>query len=287
MRVTLLAMPVPVQPYTLVFEHIPKTAGSTMHGIIGRQYKQARVFKLAPTDGERRASLLALEGMPQADRDRLDLLSGHGILHLEHLIQRPKRYITFMRDPYQQFKSGFYFIRRAPWNRHHLALSKMTDLRDYLDYRMEQGLDNMQTRYLSGVRDAIEPPELGGRVGKDVDEALFNKAALWLGRMDHIGLTEEFDASILLMRNGLGWRRHCHYQVQNRTKDRPDPALELDLEERFRKAYRWDLMLYAKAKARSTMDVDHAGPSFQLALARFQAINALAQRIYPLLPKRG
>ncbi|MBX2977778.1 MAG: sulfotransferase family 2 domain-containing protein [Flavobacteriales bacterium] len=277
----------PGQPFTLVYEHVPKTAGSTMHGIIGRQYRGATQFKVASTERERRASIQGFEAMSQQERDSLDLLSGHCALTVEHLVNRPKRYITFMRDPYQQFKSGFYYIRRAHWNQHHQDLIKMKDLREYLDYRVERGVDNMQTRYLSGVLDAVAPPEPGGRVERSVDEALFNKASAWLARMDHVGLTESFDASILLMQQGLGWKRHCHYQVQNRTKDRPDPALEEGLEERFRSVYRWDLQLYAQAKARFERDLAQAGPAFAGKLARFQLVNRLAQRIYPLLPPRG
>jgi hypothetical protein len=268
--------------FTLFFIHIPKTAGSTMQDILGRQYDRRRSFTVAAHEDRVRASLEDFRNMDPDEREKLAVVKGHCVLAVDDLIQGPKRYAAFLREPFQHFKSGYYYIRRAHWNPHSERVQGINDLHEYLEYRVANGLDNTQTRHLSGVLDAMIPLEQGSAVTMPVDQALYNKAHGRLMALDHMGLTHLFDASLLMMKDGLDWRRHCSYQVQNRTEGRPDPMLDPRLEERFREVYRWDLALYEAAKSRFDQSVEGMGPGFMDRVYRFQQLNRLAQWGYRL-----
>jgi hypothetical protein len=272
----------PPKHCTVFFVHVPKNAGSTMQDILGRQYRGERSFTTAAHEYKVRGSLDQLRGMDAVEREGLDIVKGHCVLAVEGLIKGPKKFITFLRDPFQQFKSHYYYVRRAHWNPRHEEVRRMNGLAEFLDHQVEHEQDNMQTRHLSGELDAMISEVIGGKATVRADEGLFNKAMGWLQRMDHVGLTEHFDETLIMMRNGLGWRRHCYYEVRNKTLDRPDPELDDELIERFNEVYKWDLLLFKAAKERFERDVREEGGHLQRQVANFRRANDLAQYAYRL-----
>jgi hypothetical protein len=269
------------KPSTLFFEHIPKTAGSTFNGIIRRQYAGMQQFRAASLEPDRWHCLEQFKQLPPQVRNAYRLVMGHGVLAMDPFVEGHKRYITFLREPVQQFTSGYYYIRRATWNHNHERVKQLSGLSEYLDVRIATGLDNQQTRFLCG------DPEVIGRSDRSltplpVTEEVFLKALNNLGRMDHVGLTEHFDLSVLLMARGLGWKKHAYYQVLNRTKNRPDAVFDDGAEVRFRDAFKWDLKLYDAAQLRFQQDVAQHADHLERALHRYQQRNGIAQYLFRL-----
>ncbi|HMC97885.1 MAG TPA: hypothetical protein VKG92_09535 [Flavobacteriales bacterium] len=260
---------------TTFFIHIPKTAGMTMNDVLSRQYEPGRSFIISPHEIHVRRSLDAFRVLDPEAQNAFDLIRGHCALVVEGLVAPPKKFIAFLRDPFQQFKSSYYYIRRADWNLQHERVKRMGSLREFLDFQEEVGQDNLQTRHLAGVLEAMAVDQLNDPVR--IDDPLFNKAVAWLGRLDHVGLTERFDASLLMLKEGLGWKHHCYYQALNHTERRPDPLLDPDLHERFKEVYKWDLALYALARERFEKDMLAQGEAFQRRVSHFQQRNGIAQ----------
>lgn len=265
---------------TVFFIHIPKTAGTTMHDILGRQYAGRPSFKTGSRDHEVGPSLEAFTNMEAGSRDKLDLVRGHCVLAVEGLVTGPKQFVAFLRDPLQHFRSLYYYIRRATWNPHHERVARMAGLDEFLDHMVAYGFDNMQTRHLSGVLEAMLPTVAGEPVARPVDEALFRQSSSWLGRLDQVGLTDRFDESLLLMKDVLGWQRHCYYQVHNRTAGRPDVPLDPALLARFQEVQAWDIALHAQARELFARSVEGKGAGFEGRVRRFARMNALAQSAY-------
>lgn len=225
-------------------------------------------------------SLATFRALPGSQRSSLAVVRGHCVLAIEDLVPHPKKYIAFLREPFQHFVSRFYYIRRAHWNPRHTEVKQLDGLMAFLEMQMENGLDNMQTRHLSGVLEAMVPLRPDDKIEMNVNEGLFDKAVKWLNALDHVGLTEQFDASLLMMKDGLAWPHHCYYQVQNRTKSRPDPFPDPILLERFKEVYKWDIALYALAKERFNQTLSAQGAGFAQRLSRFQSVNGMAQSLY-------
>ncbi len=267
---------------TVIFEHLPKTAGSTMYDILLRQYRGVAQFRGASLERDRWRVHDTFCELTEGTRNSFGLIYGHGVLAFDPLVRSPKKYITFLRDPYQQLVSGFFYIKRASWNQHHQAVARLATVGDYLEYTVDKGFDNMQTRYMSGDPQVIGPRE--ERTGYAVvDAPIYDRAITNLERFSVVGLTEEFDASILLMADALGWRRHLNYRVLNRTQGRPDPVPDARLAERFAQVYKWDIALYRAAEERFTDAVSNAGPGFSVRLRNFRRVNSAYQFLGRLL----
>jgi hypothetical protein len=246
-----------------------------MLALLARQYRKPGTFRTASEDIT--GSLARLKTMKPDARAELQLVMGHCVLPAIGEFGPGIRSITFLRDPFEQFLSSYHYIRRAPWNRNHELVKKMGGLEEFLHHRVKMGLDNPQVRHLSGVLDAMWVPDTDAQVASPVNEELFHKAKDWLYRMDHVGLTEEFDASVFMMKRGLSWPKHVYYQVHNRTVSRDRSAPDGSLMRAFREVYSWDLRLYALAQERFDRDFRSMGPGFPSEIANFQRMNRALQ----------
>jgi ribosomal protein L22 len=81
---------------TVIFLHIPKTAGTTLHSIIERQYPSSVVHTI---DGRRvHQSIAQLKDMSEEKRSKIKCLKGHIPFGLHEYLPGSSAYITFKRS---------------------------------------------------------------------------------------------------------------------------------------------------------------------------------------------
>jgi len=224
---------------TLLFLHIPKAAGTTLHHVLERRYSRDVSYRI---DGFRVGqSLRALRDLPEEERLALRVVHGHMPYGIHRDIPRACTYVTILRDPVERALSHYYFVRRT--TRHELhddVVSGRLSLLDYVTGGTRIEMDNGQTRLLSGVD--YEVP-FGGMTRDHLDQATAN-----LDRDFAVaGLSDRFDETLLLLRRALGWTLYPFYVKKNVTRRRPlgealdDPtrraieacnALDIELHER-------------------------------------------------------
>ena len=126
----------------LIFLHIPKAAGMTLHGVIERQYGKDSVL----TKNASIEQVTALyDGLDDKSKENLSVIKGHIPFGIHQFLSRPATYITLLRDPVDRILSYYYYVLRSPDNEHyHAVTSQNLSLREYL----ESGLigDNGQTQ---------------------------------------------------------------------------------------------------------------------------------------------
>lgn len=219
---------------TLIFLHIPKTAGISLRQVLHRNISGPTFRIIHPIDDAAR-----LAALPAADRASLDLVEGHLYHGVHEHIPRPCRYLTMLRDPVERTLSYYSFVRE--YKDHHLYQtihSKRLSLSDCFRAGLTVELDNFMVRCLTSLRNIHVP--FGGVTRSMFDEAVANLAAI-----DLVGLTEEYDRSVAFFCDALGWPRAVGAR-QNATNDRLRRAdmsdSDLDL---IREHNRLDLELYA------------------------------------------
>jgi hypothetical protein len=263
---------------TLIFVHIPKTAGTSLARIFKENYifwPKGRVYMANPATKEQ-----ALAAMDQDSRRSIRLVHGHVCFGVHELLPQEVFYVTYLRDPLKRLLSFYNYIFNEP--KHYLyaqvALSNM-GFAEFLESGLTHEIDNLQVRMLAG--DEKEAP-LGG-----VNASYLERAKAHIENFfPVVGLSEYFDESLLLMRKAWDWNFFPYY-VRGKVNDAPHIRLK-DLDDRaVEKALslnEWDRRLYEWAAERLESQMQDAGPSFTRQVARFRRYNKLFQHGMAYLP---
>jgi hypothetical protein len=246
----------------LVFEHVPKTAGTTFR----RSYLRAALPRHerwilsggTANEAERRRFL----SMSETRRRRYRVVAGH---YAETL--RPHlplaRFVTIVREPVARTISEYLHVLHHPsattaWEsvrREGLSLG---------DYVEQHGRQDLQSRMLLGVADDTLDDEA---IARHLD-----------GRYALVGLTEAFDEFVFLLHLAEGLPL-CLY---NKRLVRPEreafvpPADDLD---RVARATRVDARLYAVVRARFEARLAALAPEARARLQRWrEALDDFRQR---------
>jgi hypothetical protein len=195
-----------------IFLHIPKTAGTTMHRIIERQYSQESMVSFG---FDAHQSILEFKALSRERRAQIRMLKGHMGFGLHRHLPNPAVYFTLMRDPIERVISHYYHILRDP--DHYLyphTQGGRLELADFLKTEVPLMLDNGQTRLVSGVWDKVP----FGACDEEVLEIAKNNVDEHFAL---VGLTERFDETLCMLQDILGWSNDISYVRENVGRNRP------------------------------------------------------------------
>ncbi len=259
----------------LIFLHVPKTAGTTLRGVLAKRYRDDRSFVIG---NDINADIRRLTRMDAAARHRIELLMGHMSFGLHRWLAPGARYVTIIRDPVERVLSEYRFLKTNPRHPFHSRVKKMS-LAEYLDSDFTGQAANGQTRLLCG-RHAPGSPGIADR--EPLDEAHVRRAIENIDRYCLIaGTQEHFEESLLLMARRLGWRTRPFFLDRNVTRHEAG-GLDLgpDARQRVAARNRLDLLLYRAVDERLQRAIADAGTGFPAALDRFVRLNRVYQRVY-------
>lgn len=189
----------------IIFIHIPKTGGCTLHSIIHKQYRN--YYDIKPSfwwrPPEDTSSLL--DYLDELGVKKLEVLRGHIQFGIhKHLPQKKYTYITLVRNPIERVVSLYYYIRSSEKDNWHHIVKKMTLYEFVTSNFFNPGTLNVQTRLIAGNnRDDL-------KTAKNNLKEHFSV----------VGITERFDETLCIIEKKLGWKVD-KYENQNVTKNRP------------------------------------------------------------------
>lgn len=264
----------------LLFLHIPKAAGSTLHRIIERQYPRRQVFTVHGRQSV--ASREQLRALPESKRRQIAVVKGHMAFGWHTDLEAPAHYVTLLREPVARIISHYYHVRATPTHYlHELVISQEMTLEKYVRSGICQEVNNGQTRLLSGVEPHFQEPfppsaiDYGSNPRELLESALSNLRQHFLV----VGLTEQFDHALWLLRQKMGWQ-YVYYRKHNVSPSRP-PVSQVDADtlQVIRDLNLLDFELYQWAKELTGSAIDQAGPQFLRQVAEFQQHNARFQQM--------
>lgn len=264
---------------TLIFLHIPKTAGSTFHSVLNARYPRdaiQNVFGSRYTE----PAIEAFMARPRETHAHIRLLKGHMPFGLHRNLPGRSAYITFLRDPVDRVMSQYYYVRRNPHNPlHERVVGGNMSIAEFVSSGIAPGMNNGQCRFLHGDIDEYAfdecPPAMLDAVRANIDAHFLC-----------VGVMERFDESLLLMSQRVGWASPPHYIRKNVSKTRTSiRSLDDDDREVIESFNQLDLQLYAAARAE--LDKTLSGmPEFADELAAFKDRNRRLAARWGWLPDR-
>lgn len=203
---------VPTGP-TVIFLHIPKTAGTSLQALIRRQFRPDLVFETDSNDP--RETMREFPRLPEHDREKFRVILGHLWFGLHRAIPRPSTYITVLRHPVERIISHYYYVKRTP--AHYLyreVTGKHLGLEAYVAGGLSTELNNGQTRLLSGEYDDERFP-----FGCCPDELLLKAKQHLAAHFSVVGIKERFGETLQLTGRVFNWKiADIHKNV---TENRP------------------------------------------------------------------
>lgn len=266
---------------TLLFLHLPKTAGQTFISILEDQYPSAVVRIAADRETDPRWQHID-EDVRRAQRSGAAVITGHFRFGVHRWVEGPSRYVTFLRDPVDRVISHYHFALEKPEIPGGDRLQALTEgeLTDAVTHPDVRQLQNFQTRLLAGFDDEGRPFPAGRS-----DEEILARAKENLDRCAVVGLTERFDESIVLMKIAFGWTAPV-YARQNPTSGRPAVgAVPQRLLALIEERNRLDRALYEHAQDLFERTVARDRSRLRGELARLRLLNTLHPIVDGLGPR--
>jgi len=259
------------QEHLIVFIHVPKTAGMTVHWVIDQQYEPGAIFTIDSNDIG--GSVQELFTLPELQKKKLKIVKGHIPFVACDSLPPTTRYFTILRDPIDRIISHYYFMRRNPQKPlYHEMTSRNMTLKDYVCSGITNELDNGQTKFLSNF------PNL--EFGRCSPEVLEN-AKESLKKMTVVGLTERFDETLLLLKRTFGWKTPFYFK-HNVSPHRPRKKdISQDTLHAIKKLNEMDFELYRYAEKLLEQQLKPLPPSFKRELAIFKCLNMVYDKIHP------
>ncbi len=249
---------------TVIFLHIPKTAGSTLLHILQRAYKPEN--RLFIEDDSIHEPERVLSSMSNAQKREIALLAGHVEFGIHTWLPQPATYFTILRHPIERIISDYYFLHQTPHHPlHDQVVNGQISLQEYVDIPLV--MDNSQTRMLAGAwRQSGGPCTV--KTLQKANENIQTHFSL-------IGLTEHFDESLVLLQRRFGWKSILYHSPLNKTANRPHlKDLPKKTVEAIIRANEYDLDLYTFAQTLFSKQINT--PSFAFAYKKFQIKQRLA-----------
>lgn len=190
---------------TVVFYHMPKAAGTTLNRMLKRHYRPEEFVECWP---DTNAFVAEFKTWPEPKLKKIRLMQGHFPFGLHERLPQPTRCFTMLRDPVERVVSYYFHALRDPKHYlHEIIQRNQGSLKALLDSGMASStMNNGQVRILSGV---WEKPVFGA-----MDETMLAKAIENLRTCTVVGVTEEFDGTLLLLKHSFGWN-HIFYTRAN------------------------------------------------------------------------
>ena len=256
----------------IIFLHIPKSGGRTLHTILERFYREDKTFTIRVTK-TRANNTQDFVDMPSQAREKINLLKGHLSFGLHELMSGSPKYVTFLRSPRERIISFYYYVLMRKKHRLHKTLTDSNmSLYEFVTTVQRSDLHNCQIRFISGLNGTED--EMLARAIENIDQ-----------HFSFVGITEQYDESLILLQQLYGWSTP-HYKIENKTKNRPTiDQVESKTIEAIDNFNRGDQLLYQYVKKKFDQQVELC-PDFKQRLSKLQRANKLnANRVLGFLKR--
>jgi|TARA_Y100000310_G_scaffold110690_1_gene109124 hypothetical protein len=207
---------------TVIFNHIPKTAGLTLSAMLEKQYSKDRIFSTLGWKGGRREAIRYFKNLSEFERNKFSSITGHSALELFNYIKSPVVLIMF-RHPVERVISLYSYVRRNSWHEFH-KITNQYSLSECYDNNIHHEWTELTNGQSSSLISSIKKAKLDS-IESDIDN--LEGVKLFLEKFCLVGLVERFDESLIFFKESLSWKKNLYYYKINVSKNEQDNNLEI------------------------------------------------------------
>lgn len=250
----------------LIFMHVAKAGGTTLHNIIEKQYPKDLIYTVEHTDTQYQ-KVSKLQNHPR--KDELRLIKGHMPIGLHEHLNQPYDYITFLRHPVERIISHYFYAKSLP---HHYLYDSIVNnnmtIDEYVSSGLTPELENHQTRIFSGLTKYSK-----NNFEKVTEEHLQLAISVLDKNFVMVGLTEYFDESLLLLKKYFNWNNIFYMKMKVNNSNKNEVSEEqLSIVKEFQK---YDLLLYDFFLKKFKILLEKQDQSYFVALEEFRRYNRI------------
>jgi hypothetical protein len=257
---------------TVIFNHIPKTAGLTLNSIIEKQYLDKRIFSTLDWKGGRREAIKYFKSLPESERMKYCLITGHSSLELFNYLRSPVVLVMF-RNPVERVISLYSYVKRRPRHEFHTITNHYSLLECY-----EKNIQNEWKELSNGMSTSMAG--LINKIRIDlIDENIdkLERTKYFLQKFCLVGLVEKFDESLVLFSEHLNWKNNLYYYKKNVSQGKIDQNEKL--KEIILKYNKEDFDLYKFVENHFLNLVNNQNSKYQQRVKSFKLINEFSKPI--------
>ncbi len=226
--------PRPHRP-TVLFMHIPKTAGTAFREAIAANFVQSEIAYLYPSESGLLVSDLA--ALPLEQRRAFRFVMGHFQFGMHEVLPQDAEYITLVREPSARAASQYAYLLQTQPELITGSDGRVMDLLEVLEKRLTVNLDNTMVRCFGGVDEREFPPG-------SLTQAIYERAVHHLHTaFTFVGHQETSSQSYEWLRRHYGWQAKDTLPLVNLGAVRIEERRP-ELIAAMRYYNRWDYLLY-------------------------------------------
>ena len=223
---------------TVLFMHIPKTAGTAFREAIAQNFLLSEIAYLYPTPPGFLVS--DLRALPLDQRRRFRMIMGHFQFGMDEALPQKSEYITIVREPTARVLSQYAYLRHWQPELVSDASGRLLTLEQVFEARLSTDFDNTLVRCFSGVYERDYPP--GTLTEAILDEAVANMRT----RFSVIGHQEASSQAFAQLQEQYGWSADHALPSVNLGALYSSEEPGAQLEAAIRHYNRWDFLLYER-----------------------------------------
>ncbi len=259
----------------ILFNHIPKTGGTTLRIILNKVYGKEKVY--FPNSTDLPGSYQKFEKLSPELKNSFHVIAGHGAEYYSNFYEKPLK-LTILRDPVELFFSQYYYLKASPNSIFQEEVQQLESIEAYLDFAITHGQDNLLTRYISNSIDwLITGSNQIPNMEKEGAE-LLETAKRNLHKYDAVLSLNKFDRGVYALKNLLKWKSIPLYRPANKTKEKTTESYPEELMEKLRFLLRFDIDLYnyfLNEKLDIGLKADSKEKAYKLFMLRQKPINKI------------
>ena len=224
----------------ILFNHIPKTGGTTLRILLNKVYGTENVF--FPNSKDLTGSYKKYAEFSSKKKSSYKVIAGHATYYYANLTNIQYR-ITILREPLSLFLSQYQYLKTSSNSIFRDDIKQLDGIEEYIEFAKINGQDNLMTRYLSesvnwllGLDPVIPDMDTeGDKLLEKAKENLTNYAMI----MD----LSAFDDDVFTLKEKLNWKHVPFYKRANKS-GKPTVKYPEYLIKKLSHMLRYDLELY-------------------------------------------